>query len=110
MTWFVQYREGLNVTCGSVCEHGSINTGVLEQEFKRTERCGRRGANVNVCPSGSCKSINVRRTVCFKTKKKCTYVCLCECVWALKVYLSVSTHLLIVSLTAHQIFFFFHVW
>ena len=33
-----------------VCEHGSINTAVLGQEFKRVERCGRRGASVNVCP------------------------------------------------------------
>lgn len=32
------------------CEHGSINTGVTEQEFKRVERCGGRGASVNVCP------------------------------------------------------------
>lgn len=33
-----------------MCERGSINTGVLQQEFKRVERCGRRGASVNVCP------------------------------------------------------------
>lgn len=86
-----------------MCERGSINTRVLEMEVKRVERCGGRGASVNVCPeSGSCKSINVCHTVCFKTERCVCTVCVC----GLRGCSDVSTVPLILSLRESISFFF----
>ncbi len=57
-----------------VCEGVSINTSVLEQEFKRVERCGRRGASVNVCLRvGAVKAL-----MYITLKVHIVYICVCN--------------------------------
>lgn len=60
-----------------VCERGSINRGVLETEFKSVERCGRRGASVNVCSRVGA----VKAFMYVALPERCTYMCVCLCVW-----------------------------
>lgn len=82
-----------------MCERGFINTEVLEQEFKRVERCGRRGASVNVCPRvGAVKALMYVALFVLRPKACVQKVCVCACVCVCVSPEMASAALLIVSL------------